>query len=111
MKRFKLKSGHIIKVDDTDAWLLRSHVFIGFLYYDGTDRVTITKLGKMHSSDEHLSHIITGCKSEEFVLHRNSDQLDFRRTNLEVLPRQAALEKLAKMARATKRLNALVAKM
>lgn len=110
MAKFKFPSGHIIKVDDIDAHLLRTHVFI--VHITPAKQPVVRLRYKYNKptliSDTHLSHIITECPSGSFVFHKNGNPLDYTRKNLEVLPRKEALNKLAKNMRITRALNKLV---
>ena len=83
MKRFKLQSGELIKVDDADAYLLRSKVWRVHVVGGGRKQVVTG-----HSNGKQLSHVIGGPASGQVVSFANGDQLDFRRENLIVMDRQ-----------------------
>ncbi len=103
MKRFKLQSGHVIKVDDADAYLLRGKVWSG----SGMARSLI--VSSRCSSMAHrvlLSHYLMGAKDGDYVRHLNGDQADFTRANLRVTSKAefyrqlTAEKKLVGMAKA-----------
>lgn len=92
MKRFKLESGHIIKVDDQDAYLLRSQVW----------RVQTTSKGGQLVQARYrrwgvalmLSHLIMDAPDGSRVRHLDSDQLNFQRANLQVVTRDEFYRRL-----------------
>ena len=83
MKRFKLETGHVIKVDDCDAYLLRSRVYRA---NDDKDRpgkhIVSCKGDSALGAKVYLSHHIAGGPGIKAVIHKNGDDLDFTRANL-----------------------------
>lgn len=102
MKRFKLQSGHIVKVDDCDAYIMRGKVWIG--------QTMPSKHTIVRSTDSSvggarlLSHYLTDAPDGACVAHRNGDEMDFTRANLEVVARPEFYRRLG----AAKKLTALV---
>lgn len=79
-KRFRLETGHIVTVDETDAWLLRGRVFKAKLHKSSNTMAVSHNwgLGKRCF----LSHMIAA-KEDTYAVHFiNGDTLDFRRCNL-----------------------------
>ena len=107
MRRFKLQSGHIIKIDDADAYLMRSYVWNGVTRtpnWVDVRRSARSGFGSSVHSHVMLSHELMPPGAGEYVAHRNGDALDFRRANLEVRPRS----EMTRGMRAAKRLQWLV---
>lgn len=82
LKRFRLQTGHVVKVDECDAYLLRIHVFRGYVH---KGRVLVLGQGNTADIDTHLSRRIMG--PAEVVVHLNGDPLDFTRANLKAMTR------------------------
>lgn len=90
MKRFKLQTGHIIKIDDADAYLMRSYVWRG-------DRVGSNGWIQVRRSTgsgtccagqyRTLAAELMSPAGDQFVAHTNGDPLDFQRANLALKPR------------------------
>lgn len=78
MKRFKLETGHIVKVDDCDAHLMRSMVWRANTTKCGI-AVYRSQGGVSRGGDRRLSAKIIG--AAPYIVHLNNDPLDFRRAN------------------------------
>lgn len=78
-----LASGHVIQIDENDAWLLDQHSWRAYLNH-GKLRVVATIAGKPGQGQQvlRLSRLILGVPARRPVYHKNGDPLDLRRDNL-----------------------------
>lgn len=102
MKRFKLQTGHIVKVDDCDAYIMRSKVWVGQTPPSGN--VIVHCHDAAMKGRVLLSHYVTSAPDGAYVMHKNGDDLDFTRDNLEVVSRSEFYKRVT----AAKKLTALV---
>lgn len=84
-KRFKLETGHVITVDEGDAWMLRGRVFKG--HTDGRG-VTAVSCNWTRGKETQLSHMLVAQPDTYAVRFRNGNDLDFRRDNLEPMTKE-----------------------
>lgn len=92
MKRFKLQSGHVVTVDDQDAYMLRSKVWLAQTTPKGD--IFITERGR-RGGDYMLSHKLTDAPSGAYVRHLDGDPLNCQRANLRVVSREEFYRQLA----------------
>ena len=85
MKKFKLQTGHVVTVDDCDAYLFRSYVWRGSETREGYVEVM-----KGAGKTERLSHFLVG--PAEVVHFRNGNSLDCRRENLQPMTKREFYE-------------------
>lgn len=101
-KKFKLQSGHIVTVDDCDAYLLRSYVWRGHVRRRPSGEHVSVVRGDCSTSANFLSHVILGLGTDVVVRYRNGDSLDLRRENLEPMSRGAHTRRLSAEGRLAK---------
>lgn len=77
--KFKLQTGHVIKVDEADAYILRSKVWNGRVSDNGNLTVCC---GDGALTKNQLSHYLAAEHGKEVVAFVNGDRSDFRRENL-----------------------------
>lgn len=83
-RRFKLKSGHVVIVDEADAYILRSVVWEGYAGRGGS--VSVRRQGSSGlGAGGFLSHFLAGEAGKPRVIHLNRNQMDFRRANLKAV--------------------------
>jgi len=109
-KRFKLRTGHIITVDETDAYIMRTIVWVGMA--NGAGRgVTVKRLGGGSSAlgaKLFLSHYLAGEIGKPCVIHLDGDSTNFRRSNLKAVTQEEANQHIGKClaaGRAAKKKN------
>lgn len=103
VKRFKLQTGQIIKVDDEDAYLLRGTVWIGQTRKSG--HVSVVTASSTARKD--LSHVLIDAPAVgSYVIHENRDSLDFTKQNLKCLSRAEFYAYTGQLMREAKRDNA-----
>lgn len=102
MKKFKLETGHVIKVDDQDAYLLRSIVWYGKASSNGGLNVYRKGLDAKDHTRASLAHVLAGERGLPCVIHANGDVLDFRRSNLRACTREEAAAHTCALMRAVR---------
>lgn len=89
MKRFKLQSGHVIKIDDADAYLMRSYVWN--CKDHGNAGLSVRRScgsgTQLPGQYVLLGHELMSPPGDHVVLHIDGDYLNFQRANLQVAPR------------------------
>lgn len=91
MKRFKLQSGHVIKIDDADAYLMRSYVWN---CKGHSVRRHCGSGTQLHGQYVLLTHELMDPPEGQVVLHLDGDSLNFQRANLEVMSRSEATRRV-----------------
>jgi hypothetical protein len=81
MKRFKLQSGHVIKVDDCDAYLMRAYVWHGTLSNKISGNIRVSH-GTNGVSSNWLHYTIKPPSPGKIITFRDGDCLNFCRDNL-----------------------------
>lgn len=101
MKKFRLETGHVITVDDCDAYLLRSTVWVGYTSSSGGGLGVFRKRGA-HDTTNSLAHYLGSQSGLPCVIHINGDACDFRRANLKACTREEMHAHVCSVMRATR---------